>query len=585
VTLAIPGNVIPSFTELIIELSLLFARDETENANLKATDLLKTRLEAEAAALFYEDGRGQFRFCLAGADFPISLPESRWKECIEPLGDNEAVTRFGPWSIPGFDREIAYWIAIRLYSAEGSIGFILLGRSDEAWPEHSERILPVVSRMIESIADIRIRKARAERQALLTEERFQSLFEASPDMIYTADAQDRFTSINKAGLRLLGIAFPTDILGQKVETVLADPECRPHLVERALMHGDSAVNELILRHGPGESPLFCLESLTIIRRADGSVREFQGIVKDITQRMLYEQELQRSNLEMVELTTRLRETQTHMVQQEKLASIGQLAAGVAHEINNPLGFLKSNQATLIRYLARLKEAWSEFSRASPEESDRVDGKYRIRELFEELDSISEESEEGFNRIIRIVNGLRSFSRIDQTESFEEFDVEKGLDNTLTVAWNEIKYVAEVKKNYGGIPPVMAHGNEINQVFLNVLVNAAQAIASQNRKEKGLITVTTSQPPHPAGTEEFVRIAIEDDGPGIPEGVRKRIFEPFFTTKAPGEGTGLGLNISYNIVVKQHGGALRAESPAQGGTRFVIELPLHTPEELPSPAQS
>ncbi len=584
-TLAIPGNVIPSFTELIIELSLLFARDETENANLKATDLLKTRLEAEAAALFYEDGRGQFRFCLAGADFPISLPESRWKECIEPLGDNEAVTRFGPWSIPGFDREIAYWIAIRLYSAEGSIGFILLGRSDEAWPEHSERILPVVSRMIESIADIRIRKARAERQALLTEERFQSLFEASPDMIYTADAQDRFTSINKAGLRLLGIAFPTDILGQKVETVLADPECRPHLVERALMHGDSAVNELILRHGPGESPLFCLESLTIIRRADGSVREFQGIVKDITQRMLYEQELQRSNLEMVELTTRLRETQTHMVQQEKLASIGQLAAGVAHEINNPLGFLKSNQATLIRYLARLKEAWSEFSRASPEESDRVDGKYRIRELFEELDSISEESEEGFNRIIRIVNGLRSFSRIDQTESFEEFDVEKGLDNTLTVAWNEIKYVAEVKKNYGGIPPVMAHGNEINQVFLNVLVNAAQAIASQNRKEKGLITVTTSQPPHPAGTEEFVRIAIEDDGPGIPEGVRKRIFEPFFTTKAPGEGTGLGLNISYNIVVKQHGGALRAESPAQGGTRFVIELPLHTPEELPSPAQS
>lgn len=584
-TLAIPGNVIPSFTELIIELSLLFARDETENANLKATDLLKTRLEAEAAALFYEDGRGQFRFCLAGADFPISLPESRWKECIEPLGDNEAVTRFGPWSIPGFDREIAYWIAIRLYSAEGSIGFILLGRSDEAWPEHSERILPVVSRMIESIADIRIRKARAERQALLTEERFQSLFEASPDMIYTADAQDRFTSINKAGLRLLGIAFPTDILGQKVETVLADPECRPHLVERALMHGDSAVNELILRHGPGESPLFCLESLTIIRRADGSVREFQGIVKDITQRMLYEQELQRSNLEMVELTTQLRETQTHMVQQEKLASIGQLAAGVAHEINNPLGFLKSNQATLIRYLARLKEAWSEFSRENPEESGKIEGKFRIRELFEELDSISEESEEGFNRIIRIVNGLRSFSRIDQTESFEEFDVEKGLDNTLTVAWNEIKYVADVKKRYGGIPPVMAHGNEINQVFLNVLVNAAQAIASQNRKEKGIITVTTSQPPHPAGTEGLVRIAIEDDGPGIPEGVKKRIFEPFFTTKAPGEGTGLGLNISYNIVVKQHGGALRAESPPQGGTRFVIELPLHTPEELPSAAQS
>lgn len=570
--LKIPERDIPAFTELVIELSILYARDESEKANIHAAEILKKRFNADSAAVFYENSRGQYRFCLAGADFPISIPAERWFQCLEPLGETGEVTRFGPWTLPGFESEIDNWLAVRLQASGRSIGFIMLGKSGEDWAAHRDTQLPIIARIVESIVDIRVRKAEAERTAKLTEERFQTLFNHSPDMIYTADARDRVTSINPAGVYLLGAEWATDILGTPVSSFLADPDSRPYLVERAMRNQDNAENEIIIKNRRSGHPVFCLESISVIRDASGAISEIQGIMKDITQRIMNEQELHRSNLEMIELTTRLRETQALMVQQEKLASIGQLAAGVAHEINNPLGFLKSNQRTLVRYLAKLRDAWIAYGSGQDGLSKQVEEQFHLADLFADLDSIAEESDDGFDRIVTIVNGLRAFSRIDQTETLEWFDVEKGIENTLVVAQNELKYVAEVDRHFGSVPPILANGNEINQVFLNILVNAAQAIKSQGRSEKGRIGITTET--HEAkGTEgAFVRIIIDDDGPGIPEKIRARIFEPFFTTKGTGEGTGLGLNISYNIIVNRHKGRIHALPKEEGGTRFVIDLP-------------
>ncbi len=172
--------------------------------------------------------------------------------------------------------------------------------------------------------------------------------------------------------------------------------------------------------------------------------------------------------------------------------------------------------------------------------------------------------------MRIVGNLKNFSRTDQGAEFELYDVNEGIASTLVVARNEIKYVAETRETLGDLPRIMARGGEINQVILNILVNAAQAIESQKRTEKGLIEIETRL------EGEWVRIVIRDDGPGIPDGNLTRVFDPFFTTKEPGKGTGLGLSISYDIVVTKHGGRLSAESEPGKGSSFIIELPIEGP---------
>ena len=178
--------------------------------------------------------------------------------------------------------------------------------------------------------------------------------------------------------------------------------------------------------------------------------------------------------------------------------------------DNPLGFLKSNQSTLVRYLAKLRDAWVDYGDGQEGLTRRMEERYHLSELFSDLDAIAEESAEGFERIVKIVTGLRAFSRIDQTEQLELFDVEKGLESTLVVAQNEIKYVAEVEKAFSSVEPIMARGNELNQVFLNILVNAAQAIKSQGRSEKGHIRIATESLPGTDSEPAFLRITIDDD---------------------------------------------------------------------------
>jgi two-component system, NtrC family, sensor kinase len=561
--------------EATAELFRIFAQDESEKADIGAVNILKDYFEADAAALFYLSGRREYCFCLAGSDFPIRMTEESWKDCVGRVKRGSEATRFGPWAIPGFESELAAWIASELYSVEGSAGYLLLGRSTGAWSEEAGHALSSISRTIAPIVGARIERERAdfirkqvETNLAASEKRLRSFFDDSRDMIYTANADDVISSINAAGLVLTG-REKHEIVGHPFSSLALNPSDREPLLRRIKKEGYASDYEIVLARKDGSS-VFCLETAHAIRGPQGEIVEVQGIVKDISERIKNERELWKTNLELAEANMKLQRTQSIMVQQEKLASIGQLAAGVAHEINNPLGFLKSNHAMLEKDLRAVKGAWEELRAAAGPAAPDIESRRGIASLFAEFEALFAESAEGFARIVRIVANLKSFSRVDQGGELELYDVNAGIESTLIVAWNEIKYLAEIRKDLGELPRIRARGGEINQVILNILVNAAQAMESQKRAEKGLIAIATSL------KGDCVVITISDDGPGIPEAIRMRIFDPFFTTKEPGKGTGLGLSISYDIIVAKHRGKLYVESEPGKGASFVIELPIAGP---------
>jgi len=536
---------------------------------------LRRYFVAEAAGLFYVDGLGRYRFCPAGAGLPISLSEERWKSCLARIPLAPSVGRFGPWSMPVFESVCAFWIGSELYASGGNRGYILLGRSASDWSGGDEADLSAIAEAIGPIVGVRIEREqeafeRAEAEAHLARNdlRMRDFFENSRDMIYTSDAADTITSINAAGLLLLDLHGKEEAIGRPVKAFALNPGDRDLFLRRIVQDGFVDDYEIVLTRGGG-GPVFCIETAIARRGADGALEEVQGIVKDISDRIEREREMWRVNLELAEANIRLSNTRAVVIQQEKLASIGQLAAGIAHEINNPLGFLLSNNATLERDLAKIRRAWDSALAAGGERIEEI-VRREVDPLIGELAEIFAESREGFKRIAGIVSSLKVFARADRGLEFDSYDVNEGIESALVIAWNEIKYVAEVKKELGNLPRIRARAGEINQVVLNILINAAQAIGGQNRPEKGLIEISSRD------DGEFVRIEIRDDGPGIPESARGRIFEPFFTTKAPGKGTGLGLSISYDIVVAKHRGRLAFESTLSRGTTFVLELPIQGP---------
>ncbi len=285
-------------------------------------------------------------------------------------------------------------------------------------------------------------------------------------------------------------------------------------------------------------------------------------------------ELRAASLELEKAYAELKEAQLQIFQQEKMASIGQLAAGVAHEINNPMGFISSNLTTLTKYVDRLAEyigagdqALADFSESSTAKALKETRKrLKIDHIMEDSRQLIMESQDGAGRVRRIVQDLKSFSRVDQSEK-ALIDLNEALETTINIAWNEIKYVAELNKDFGNIPQIICFPQQLNQVFLNLLVNASHAMEGK----RGIITVRSWN------EGESVFVSVTDSGCGIPEEIRQRIFEPFFTTKEVGKGTGLGLSISYEII-RKHGGEITVESEVGKGTTFVVRLPVSGPRE-------
>ena len=281
-----------------------------------------------------------------------------------------------------------------------------------------------------------------------------------------------------------------------------------------------------------------------------------------------ELEVERKALE--ELLARVEEAQQQLLQSEKMAAIGQLAAGVAHEINNPVGFVNSNLGTLKTYIGQLFGVIEAYEAAAaggdPGQVAAARQKADLDFLREDLPSLLVESQEGLGRVTKIVQDLKDFSRVDQAE-YQLADLNHALESTLNVVWNEVKYKAEVIRELGDIPEVECVPAQINQVFMNLLVNAAQAIETRGR-----ITVRSGE------ENGHVWFEVADTGKGMPPEVCKRIFEPFFTTKPVGKGTGLGLSISYDIIVKKHRGRFDVTSTPGEGTTFKLWLPIKGPEK-------
>jgi len=290
--------------------------------------------------------------------------------------------------------------------------------------------------------------------------------------------------------------------------------------------------------------------------------------------------IQKKNAELTEKNIELENTYMQLLQSEKLASIGQLAAGVAHEINNPMGYISSNLNVLEEYredLARLFSSYRAVIEAASssgdsevgealEEAQKISDELEPDELFREISEIIIECKEGANRVKNIIRDLRNFSHPESGKP-QWFDLHQGIESTLNIVWNELKYKAEVRKEFGDLPQIKGYPQEINQVFMNLLVNAAQAVL-----ERGQVSIRT-------WTEgDFAVARIEDNGVGIEPEHLGRIFDPFFTTKEVGKGTGLGLSISYQIVQK-HGGDIRVESEPGKGTAFTIYLPIEGPQEI------
>lgn len=267
--------------------------------------------------------------------------------------------------------------------------------------------------------------------------------------------------------------------------------------------------------------------------------------------------------------------QLQLVQSEKMASIGQLAAGVAHEINNPTGFVSSNLKTLkdyqndvIHLLKAYRSLCEELKNENPDANDPLTKRLtQIEALEEDVDiefivddifKLIAESQDGTQRIKKIVEGLKDFAHPGK-DKLQYADINKNLDSTINIVWNELKYKATVKKEYGDLPEVQCYPQQINQVFMNLLVNAAQSI-----EDKGEIKIETK------ALSGWVEIKISDNGAGIAKENLLKIFNPFFTTKEVGKGTGLGLNLAYNIIEK-HNGTIEVESELGQGTTFTIKL--------------
>ena len=315
-----------------------------------------------------------------------------------------------------------------------------------------------------------------------------------------------------------------------------------------------------------------------VANCSGQIEHVCVNVFDYTDTALYQKKLvnaidalEHEKDEQKRLIGKLEEAQNQLLQSEKLASIGQLAAGVAHEINNPIGFVNSNLGTLKRYVEDLLHLIDTYGKTEADKATPPGLAQAISDLKRDIEfdfvrddvaDLLRESQDGLDRVKKIVQDLKDFSRVDSTQAWQLADINQCLDSTLNVAFNEIKHKAEVVKEYAALPEIECLPFQLNQVFLNLMVNAAQAI-----KEHGTIRLAT-------GVEEnWIWVEISDTGSGIAPEHMNRIFEPFFTTKEVGKGTGLGLSVSYNIVSK-HNGRIEVESVLGKGTTFRVSLPIH-----------
>lgn len=398
------------------------------------------------------------------------------------------------------------------------------------------------------------------------------LFQQTSIIMLTLDRDGNFTSLNPAGERFF--ARPAALLLGRPFSEVLDPFSHRKaalMLERTFVEG--GVTDWELDHlQPTGLPLLVGYTTTALRDQSGRTLGLGAVGRDLTETLKLtarlaqtNQELEGALLQLEKARATLKATQTQLVQSEKMRALGQLVAGVAHEINNPAAFVANNLAHLARLvpgLLVLFEAYAPLKAlADPARRTTIESAEAAADmpyLWQDLPDLVRESQDGIERIGGIVRSLRNFARLDEA-TLQEADINEGLRNTLRLIRPMCKNRIEVVEVYGDLPRIACHPGELNQVFLNVLTNAVQAI-----EDEGRIWVTS------ACTAKGVQVTIRDSGHGMDAGTLARLGEPFFTTKPVGFGTGLGLAVSFGIIERHHG-RLRFESEPGRGTTAIVEL--------------
>jgi two-component system, NtrC family, sensor kinase len=435
----------------------------------------------------------------------------------------------------------------------------------------------VLSSDLETISDQRREAERALRES---EAIYHSLVETLPQSILRKDLEGRFTFANKRFCSELGRSLD-EIVGKTDYDFFPEELAAKYRADDRRVIESGRVLDVVEEHiTPQGETLYVQVMKTSLLDSDGKPIGVQGIFWDVTARIRADEQLRENNSELVELARSehqaheaLKQAQSLLVQNEKLASLGHLVAGVAHEINNPLSFVSNNVAVMERdlrdllALIRLYRQTDELvKKAEPKriaEIEDVCERIDLDYCLENFPRLIDRTREGLRRIERIVKELRLFARVDEGE-WNEVDLNPGIESSI----NMVKGYAKKKgvrivMDLGALPAVRCRAARIHQVILNLLTNAIDACG-----EDGLVTVRTETEPDALG----VRVDIDDNGCGIDPAIRERIFDPFFTTKPLGQGTGLGLSISYGIVQEQNG-RIEVQSTVGHGTCFSVHLPI------------
>ncbi|MEG5064286.1 PAS domain S-box protein [Microcoleus sp. B3-A4] len=427
-----------------------------------------------------------------------------------------------------------------------------------------------------------------------SEELFRTIFEDAPIAIYLANLDDnKLVRVNKNYCEMLG--YTAEELLSKTFIELAHPEDYPKnlQVAHSLERGEINSYQLEIRQLAGTGKIVWVNvTATLIRDGEGKPIYNLGMIENITNRKISAAALQASESQLRKQATQLQEAyeqlqnaQIQLVQSEKMSSLGQMVAGIAHEINNPATFINGNIAHTDNYFNDLIELLSLYQECYPSPVPKIAKKVKDLELDflkEDLPKMLNSMRLGVERISKIVLSLRNFSRLDESE-MKLVNVHEGIDSTLLILQHRlhqasIKSRIEVIKEYGKISKIYCSAGQLNQVFLNIISNAIDAL--ENQPQPRTIVIRTimkkadlkSHSKNQVSDGDRIVICIADSGPGMSEDVRKRLFDPFFTTKPVGAGTGLGLSISHQIVVEKHKGSLRCISAPGQGAEFWIEIP-------------